>query len=153
MLSLHKTARKFFAKAVTVTQEVDDIIGSEIIKEAIINNSDCKVLLDQSKYVNKFDSIQAVLGITDKQKAEILSINKSPEPGRKYKDNWICLGTDHSKVYRLETSLEEYLIYTSEQREKVQVKQYIEKYGDVRKGVAALAGELRAESSSANQNK
>lgn len=141
---LYKTARKFFAKAVVVTQEVEDIMGSAIIKEAIINNSDCKVLLDQSKYVNKFDGIQAILGITDKQKAEVLSINKSQEPGRKYKDNWICLGTSHSKVYRLETSLEEYLIYTSEQKEKVKVKEYIQKYGDIRKGVAALAAELRA---------
>lgn len=140
---LYKTARKFFAKAIVVTQEVEDIIGSTVIKEAIINNSDCKVLLDQSKYVNKFDDIQAILGITNKQKAEILSINKSPEPGRKYKENWICLGTSHSKVYRLETSMEEYLIYTSEQKEKVQVKEYIAKYGDVRKGVAALAEELR----------
>ncbi|OJV51056.1 MAG: conjugal transfer protein TraG [Bacteroidetes bacterium 43-16] len=142
---LYKTARKFLAKTVTVTQEIEDIIGSEIIKEAIINNSDCKVLLDQSKYVNKFDAIQDILGITDKQKAEILSINKSPEPGRKYKENWICLGTDHSKVYRLETSLEEYLIYTSEQREKVQVKEYIKRYGNIHKGVAALAAELRAD--------
>lgn len=150
---LYKTARKFFAKTVVVTQEIEDIIGSEIIKEAIINNSDCKVLLDQSKYVNKFDDIQAILGITDKQKAEVLSVNKSPEPGRKYKDNWICLGTSLSKVYRLETSLEEYLIYTSEQKEKLQVKQYIEKFGDIKKGVTALAAELRAERLMESRNK
>ncbi|KAA6305284.1 hypothetical protein EZS27_043064, partial [termite gut metagenome] len=57
---LFKTVRKFFGEAVVVTQEVDDIIASPFVKESIINNSDCKILLDQRKYMNKFDSIQAL---------------------------------------------------------------------------------------------
>ncbi|OAV73974.1 conjugation system ATPase, TraG family [Bacteroidales bacterium Barb7] len=56
---LFKTVRKFFGEAIVVTQEVDDIIASPIVKESIINNSDCKILLDQRKYMNKFDSISA----------------------------------------------------------------------------------------------
>jgi hypothetical protein len=64
---------------------------------------------------NRFDDIEELLGISDKQKAEILSINKAHDPGRVYKDLWICLSPSHSKVYRLETSLEEYLAYTSDQ--------------------------------------
>ena len=64
---LFKTVRKFYGEAVVVTQEVDDIISSPVVKETIINNSDCKILLDQRKYQNKFDQIQNLLGLTDKE--------------------------------------------------------------------------------------
>ena len=75
MKYLYKTVRKYFGEAVTVTQEMDDIISSPIIKEAIINNADCKLLLDMKKFQNKFDRIQAVLGMTDKGRDLVLSIN------------------------------------------------------------------------------
>jgi conjugation system TraG family ATPase len=80
---LFKTVRKFFGEAVVVTQEVDDIIASEIVKESIINNSDCKILLDQRKYMNKFGSIQELLGLTEKEKSQILSINLANHPRTK----------------------------------------------------------------------
>jgi conjugation system TraG family ATPase len=86
---LFKTVRKFFGEAVVVTQEVDDIIASEIVKESIINNSDCKILLDQRKYMNKFGSIQELLGLTEKEKSQILSINLANHPRRKYKEVWV----------------------------------------------------------------
>ena len=79
---LFKTVRKFYGEAVVVTQEVEDIISSPIVKQAIINNSDCKILLDQSKYQNKFDQIQELLGLTEKEKALVLSINKSNDPAQ-----------------------------------------------------------------------
>ena len=63
---LYKTVRKYFGEAIVVTQEVDDIIQSPIVKESIINNSDCKILLDQRKYMTKFDGIQAMLGLVGK---------------------------------------------------------------------------------------
>ncbi len=83
---LYKTVRKYFGEAIVVTQEVEDIISSPIVKESIINNSDCKILLDQRKYLNKFDSIQNLLGLTDKERSQILSINMANHPGRKYKE-------------------------------------------------------------------
>ncbi len=89
---LYKTVRKFFGEAVVVTQDVDDIISSPIVKDTIINNADCKILLDQRKYVNKFDQIQSLLGLTDKERAQILSINMSNHPNRLYKEVWIGLG-------------------------------------------------------------
>ncbi|WP_313004015.1 TraG family conjugative transposon ATPase, partial [Chryseobacterium gleum] len=89
---LFKTVRKFFGEAIVVTQEVDDIIQSPIVKESIINNSDCKILLDQRKYMNKFDDIQAMLGLTDKEKSQVLSINMNNDPRRLYKEVWIGLG-------------------------------------------------------------
>ena len=107
---MYKTVRKFFGEAVVVTQEVDDIIASPIVKESIINNSDCKILLDQRKYMNKFDSIQALLGLTDKERSQILSINMANDPSRLYKEVWIGLGGTRSAVYATEVSAEEYLV-------------------------------------------
>ncbi|MFC4213364.1 TraG family conjugative transposon ATPase [Pedobacter lithocola] len=140
---LFKTVRKHFGEAIVVTQEVEDIISSPIVKQAIINNSDCKILLDQSKYQNKFDQIQKMLGLTDKEKAQVLSMNKANDQKRKYKEVFISIGGQSSKVYRTEVSLEEYLAYTTEEREKVQVNEYARKYGSIQKGIAVLAQEIR----------
>jgi len=140
---LFKTVRKFFGEAIVVTQEVEDIISSPIVKQAIINNSDCKILLDQSKYQNKFEQIQELLGLTDKEKAQILSMNRANDPNRKYKEVFISLGGQYSKVYRTEVSLEEYLAYTTEESEKVKVQEYAHRYGSIQKGIAILANELR----------
>ena len=140
---LFKTVRKFYGEAVVVTQEVEDIISSPIIKQAIINNSDCKILLDQSKYQNKFDQIQELLGLTEKEKAQILSINKANDPTKKYKEVFISLGGVLSKVYRTEVSLEEYLAYTTEETEKIKVMQYAEKFGSMERGIQVLANEIR----------
>lgn len=118
---LYKTVRKYFGEAIVVTQEVEDIISSPIVKESIINNSDCKILLDQRKYLNKFDSIQTLLGLTDKEKAQVLSINMANHPGRKYKEVWIGLGGTQSAVYATEVSLAEYYTYTTEETEKMEL--------------------------------
>ncbi|SHM05522.1 TraG family conjugative transposon ATPase [Flavobacterium saccharophilum] len=126
---LFKTVRKFFGEAIVVTQEVDDIIQSPIVKESIINNSDCKILLDQRKYMNKFDDIQAMLGLTDKEKAQVLSINMNNDPSRLYKEVWIGLGGTHSAVYATEVSAEEYLAYTTEETEKMEVMQLADELG------------------------
>lgn len=126
---LYKTVRKFFGEAVTVTQEVDDIISSPIVKESIINNSDCKILLDQRKYMNKFTKIQELLGLTDKEKAQILSINMANVASRKYKEVWFGLGGVQSAVYATEVSMQEYLTYTTEETEKLEVMQLSERLG------------------------
>ena len=140
---LFKTVRKHFGEAIVVTQEVEDIISSPIVKQAIINNSDCKILLDQRKYQNKFDMIQELLGLTDKEKAQVLSLNRANDPKGKYKEVFVSIGGQASKVYRTEVSLEEYLCYTTEEKEKMQVREYARRYGSMQKGIAVLAGELR----------
>ncbi len=141
---LFKTVRKFFGEAIVVTQEVEDIISSPVVKQTIINNSDCKILLDQSKYQNKFEQIQELLGLTEKEKALVLSINKANDPSKKYKEVFISLGGMLSKVYRTEVSLEEYLAYTTEETEKVKLMQYAEKFGgDMQKAIAAMADDIR----------
>ena len=146
---LFKTVRKYFGEAVVVTQEVDDIISSPIVKESIINNADCKILLDQRKYLSKFDGIQRLLGLTDKERAQILSINLSNDPKRRYKEVWIGLGGIQSAVYATETSVEEYLTYTTEESEKMQVMELAGKLGgDIEAAIRQLARERETETES-----
>ena len=144
MRYMFKTVRKYFGEAVVVTQEVDDIISSPIVKETIINNSDCKILLDQRKYMNRFDQIQELLGLTDKEKAQILSINMANNPSRNYKEVWIGLGGTQSAVYATEVSPEEYLAYTTEETEKMQVLARARQLGgDIEAAIKQLANERR----------
>ena len=146
---LYKTVRKYFGEAVVVTQEVDDIISSPIVKESIINNADCKILLDQRKYLSKFDGIQRLLGLTDKERAQILSINLSNDPKRLYKEVWIGLGGVQSAVYATETSVEEYLTYTTEESEKMQVMELAGKLGgDIEAAIRQLARERETKTES-----
>lgn len=141
---LFKTVRKFFGEAIVVTQEVDDIIASPIVKESIINNSDCKILLDQRKYMNKFDSIQALLGLTEKEKSQVLSINMSNNPNRKYKEVWFGLGGVQSAVYATEVSLEEYFTFTTEETEKLEVAQKTEELdGNIELAIKQIAESKR----------
>lgn len=143
---LFKTVRKFYGEAVVVTQEVDDIISSPVVKETIINNSDCKVLLDQRKYQNKFDQIQNLLGLTDKERSQILSINLANAANRLYKEVWIGLGGTQSAVYATEVSAEEYLCYTTEETEKLELTRLTEKLGgNIELAIKQLAESKRQE--------
>ena len=143
---LFKTVRKFFGEAVVVTQEVDDIISSPVVKETIINNSDCKILLDQRKYQNKFDQIQNLLGLTDKERSQILSINLANAANRLYKEVWIGLGGTQSAVYATEVSAEEYLCYTTEETEKLELTRLTEKLdGNIELAIRQLAETQRQE--------
>lgn len=141
---LFKTVRKYFGEAIVVTQEVDDIISSPIVRETIVNNADCKILLDQRKYMTKFDGIQAMLGLSEKEKAQILSINLANNPSRLYKEVWIGLGGVQSAVYATEVSAEEYLTFTTEEREKMEVFALAEKLGgDLEAAIRQLAEQRR----------
>ena len=142
---LYKTVRKYFGEAIVVTQEVDDIISSPVVKEAIINNSDCKILLDQRKYMNKFDSIQNLLGLTDKERGQILSINMANNPSRLYKEVWIGLGGTQSAVYATEVSTEEYLTFSTEETEKMEVLALADELGDIELAIKQLADRKRCE--------
>ena len=142
---MYKTVRKYFGEAIVVTQEVDDIISSPIVKESIINNSDCKILLDQRKFMNRFDQIQALLGLTEKEKSQILSINQSNDPSRLYKEVWIGLGGTQSAVYATEVSMQEYLAYTTEETEKLEVRRLAEKLGGDMEAAIRQVAERRKE--------
>jgi conjugation system TraG family ATPase len=139
---LYKTVRKFFGEAIVVSQEVDDIIGSPIIKDAILNNADCRILLDMRKFQNKFEPLQATLGLTDKGKMMVLSLNKANDDKRRYRELFIDLAGMSMKVYGYEPSPFEYFAYTTEEKEKVKVQEYARRYGSIRKGIEALVADL-----------
>jgi conjugation system TraG family ATPase len=139
---LFKTVRKFFGEAIVVTQEIDDIIGNAVVKDAIINNSDCKILLDQSKFMQRFGAIQQMLGLNDKQKAQVLSLNKDIKAGRKYKQVWIGLGSE-SKVYNVEVSPQEYITYSTEQPEKARLFELAEQYGSLEVAIQEAGRQIK----------
>jgi len=138
----YKTLRKLNGIPIVVSQEIDDLISSPIIKEAIIGNSDIKILMDMRKFMNKFDALQATLGMSEKGKTLLFSVNRANEPGRKYREFFLDLGGQVMKVYRYEPSPEEYYTYTTDQTEKAKVMEYAAKYGSYEKGIAALVREL-----------
>lgn len=122
---MYKTARKFWASVGVVTQEIQDIIGSKIVKEAIINNSDVVMLLDQSKFKERFDTIKTILGLTDVDCKKIFTINRlENKEGRSFfREVFIRRGTT-SGVYGVEEPRECYMTYTTERAEKEALKLY-----------------------------
>lgn len=127
---LYKTARKFWAMVGVVTQELQDIIGSPIVKEAIINNSDVTILLDQGKFKERFDDIKTVLGLTDVECRKIFTINRlENKEGRSFfREVFIRRGLA-SDVYGVEEPRECYMTYTTERAEKEALKLYKKELG------------------------
>ena len=122
---LYKTARKFWASVGVVTQEIQDIIGSPIVKEAIINNSDVVMLLDQSKFKERFDDIQSILGLTDVDCKKIFTINRlDNKEGRSYFREVFIRRGQVGAVYGVEEPHECYMTYTTERAEKEALKLY-----------------------------
>jgi hypothetical protein len=132
-----KTIRKFFGEAMVVTQEVDDVISSPVIRDAIINNADTRILLDMGKFKNKFGQISQVLGLTEFQKEQVLSINKNLPGTRKFKEVFIALG-GWSRVFALEVSRAEYYCYTTEQKEKELILKKTKEGHSIQKALKSL---------------
>lgn len=127
MKYLFKTVRKHYGEAWVVTQEADDILASPVVKESILTNADTKILLDQRKYENKFEEIQAVLGLTHNEVTKVMSINKDNKRGHRYKEMFVGLGSN-SKVYSLCVSPEEVAAYTTEKIDKMEILELDKKY-------------------------
>jgi len=130
-----KTIRKFNGIPNVVTQELDDLVSSPIIKDAIINNADIKILMDMRKFMHKFDKLQDTLGLSEKAKTILLSVNKD--------NREICvdIGGQVVKVYKNELCPEEYYAFTTEGKERVRVQEYAARYGSMEKGITALTHE------------
>lgn len=133
----YKTIRKFNGIPIVVTQELDDLVSSPIVKDAIINNADIKILMDMRKYINKFDKLQEVLGLSEKAKSILLSVNKDN------REVFVDIGGQEMKVYKNELCPEEYYAYTTEGRERVKVMQFAEKFGSVEEGIVQLILETK----------
>ena len=141
---LYKTVRKFHGIAGVVTQELNDVIDSPIVKEAIINNSDVKILLDQTKFKDRYDEIAAILGLTQIQRQQIFTINAlNNREGRNYfKEVWICRG-QNSDVYGVEEPPECYWAYTTERTEKEALKIYLAYYGNMQEAITRIEADRK----------
>lgn len=113
-----RTARKFMTSAVVVTQSLSDLVSSEIVKDAIIQNSSVKVMLDQRKNANNFEQSARVLGFSPKDIGLVLSVGRDLMPQYLYKEAFIAIGESYSNVYGIEVSLEEALAYESDKVKK-----------------------------------
>ncbi len=131
ILYVYKTVRKFWGEAIVVTQELEDIIGNEIVKNSIINNSDTIILLDQAKFKENYQEVANLLSLSKVEQNKIFTINnlENKDNRSRFKEVYIKRGSK-GEVYGVEVSMEEYLTYTTEKREKQAIARYLEKYPD-----------------------
>ncbi len=143
ILYLYKTVRKFWGEAIVVTQELDDIIGNELVKDSIINNSDTFVLLDQSKFKDNFDRIASFLSLNRVEQNKIFTINNlDNKQGRsRFKEFYLKRGAE-GEVYGNEVAIEQYLTYTTEKPEKTAVEFYLKKAENYDKALEAFVKDL-----------
>lgn len=133
---LYKTVRKFWGIVGVVTQEIDDIISSPIVKDAIINNSQITILLDQSKFKERYSRIAELLGLSEVECNKIWTINSldNRENRSYFKEVYIRRGSI-GDVYGVEEPPECYMAYTTERAEKDGLKHYIKKYGNIQDAI------------------
>lgn len=148
---LYKTVRKFNGIAGIVTQELNDVIDSPIVREAIINNSDIKILLDQTKFKDRYQDISRILGLTQVQKQQIFTINAlNNKEGRNYfKEVWIARG-QVSDVFGVEEPPECYWAYTTERPEKEALKIYRQEYSDIHEAIIRIEADRQKSGMTSN---
>lgn len=141
---LYKTVRKFWGETIVVTQELTDIIGNEVVKDAIISNSDSFILLDQTKFKDNFDDIAALLSLNKVERNKIFTINNiNNKFGRSYfKEFYLKRGT-HGQVFGNEVSLHQYLTYTTEKPEKNAISYYLTGDHDYNRALEKFVNDLQ----------
>ena len=139
MMELWKTARKHRTSAVVVTQELKDIISSPVIRDTIVENSAVKILLDQTRYVNRFDTLAEHLSLDEDDKAMVLSLNRYHKGLAAGREVYFNLGNRKSFVMRLEVSPEERIAFSSQKRDKVRLAKEVSRTGSYVKAVKRIA--------------
>ena len=138
MMELWKTARKHRTSAMVVTQELKDIISSPVIKDTIVENSAVKILLDQTRYVNRFDSLAEHLALNEDDKALVLSLNRYRRGVGTGREVFFNLGNRHSFVMRLEVSPEERIAFSSQKRDKERLAKEVARTGSYVKAIRRI---------------
>ena len=138
MMELWKTARKHRTSAMVVTQELKDIVSSPVIKDTIIENSAVKILLDQTRYINRFDALADHLSLDEDDKAMVLSLNRYRKGVVAGREVYFNLGNRKSFVMRLEVSPEERIAFSSQKRDKVRLAKEVAKTGSYVKAIMNL---------------
>jgi len=117
--NMYKTVRKFNGIVGIVTQELDDVINNKEVANAIINNSDVKILCDQSKFKDRYQEISELLSLNETARRRIFTINNlnNKENRNFFREVWICRGLDND-VYGVEIPPEQYWAFTTERPRK-----------------------------------
>ncbi len=139
MMELWKTARKHRTSAVVVTQELKDIISSPIIRDTIVENSAVKILLDQTKYINRFEELAQQLSLNEDDKAMVLSLNRRKTAKRSGREVFFSLGNKKSFVMNLEVSPEERIAFSSQKKDRMRLAEEVERVGSYVQAVMNLA--------------
>ena len=145
ILYLYKTVRKFAGEAIVVTQDLEDIIGNEIVKNSIISNSDTICLLDQAKFKDSFEDIAKLLSLNDVEQRKIFTINKLDNKSNrsKFKEVYIRRGSE-GEVYGVEVPMEEYLTYTTERSEKEAFEVYLKEFGSYQQAMNEIMSDFKS---------
>lgn len=112
---LWKTARKMSTSAMVITQELDDILTSDIIRETILQNSDIKILMSQDGNRNTFEKVSGPLGLTRTDVNLVLSMAGKESRSR---DVFIKWGSARSGVYTVEACPEQLWAFESNLQKK-----------------------------------
>lgn len=139
LAGLWKTARKFMTSAVVVTQQISDIMSSSVIRDSILQNSSVRILLDQSNNQNNFTQLSDLLGLTDRQRNLILSMNRNNNPAYRYREVFIALGEKRAGVYATEVSPQEALAFESNKVKKAPLLELSRQEGTI-EAIKQLSG-------------
>ena len=133
---LYKTVRKFWGLVGIITQDLEDIISSDIVQKCIIKNSGTTFLLDQENLEGDFGEVAKLLGLNEIEQSKIFTINQldNREGRGKFKEVYIRRGAV-GEVYGIEGSFYEYLLYTTERVEKDAVQIYVQRSGQLEAGL------------------
>jgi len=142
---LYKTVRKFYGEAITVTQELDDIIKSEVVRQSIIANAATVILCDQTKFKDNFSVVAEILSLSEVEQNKIFTINSLDNKGNrtKFKEFYIKRGSS-GEVYGNEVSIYEYFTYTTEKPEKDAMQVYLKVYKNFHSSLEAFVDDLIA---------
>lgn len=133
---LWKTARKFYASAMVVTQELNDILSSPVIQDAILNNSSVKIFLDQSSNLSQLEKVDEIMQLNSRDDALIRSINKTDNPKNyRYREFFVTMGGKFSGVFCIEASPQEALAYESNKSKKAPILARANELGSLQEAI------------------
>lgn len=147
----YKTGRKHGCGFMVITQQLSDLKKSPVVADAIVQNSDVKILLDQSSNENDFRDGIETLGLTPRDVSMVMSMNKNRDPRYLYREFFVKWTSRFSGVYALEASVEEALVYESEFEKKEPVLKLARELGSYRAAVAESADMLRKKKAAQNK--
>ena len=140
---LWKTARKFQTSAMVVTQDIGDVTSSEVIKDAILNNSAIKFLLNQTSNQNNFDTLTKLLGLGPREKNLILSMDRANNSAYRYREVFIKWN-NRCGVYATEASPHEALAYESDKVRKAPIYELARQCGGLREAISTFINKMRS---------